>query len=270
MDSPAGNIGSPTTVHCSDDDIRRQVEAADTSIFRVTTQTSVNDQKTLLMLQAAVGRLAEYVYLEVGSHLGGTLCPHLLDARCTQLISIDPRPSSQPDERGRRFDYAENSTARMLEALSACIPSHGLLKLVTFDCDASELLPTQLPSKVNLALIDGEHTNRAAFRDFVSILPMLSDDAVIAFHDAQLICDAICNIEQLLSFINRRFYGCYARDHVYALGLGNAGDIVQTTLQHVRHDTDYFLDYSRRQVSFNIVVNYPLEFLKTSLRSIFR
>jgi hypothetical protein len=266
MDS-SPNLAFPSeTALCSEEQMRRQVEATDTSLFRVKSQTSLKDQETLLLLQAAVGRLYQYVYLEVGSHLGGTLCPHLLDPRCKLAISIDPRPSSQPDERGRSFEYAENSTTRMLQTLSAHVPASGLLKLLTFDCDASRLSITQIPCKVDLALIDGEHTNRAAFRDFISILPMLNEDAMVVFHDAQLIHDSISNIEQMLSFMKRPYYGCYARDHIYAVGLGSAADIIKTTLGGVRHDTDSFLDYARRQVRLNVAVNYPLEMLKDALR----
>ena len=221
------------------------------------------------MLQAAVGRLHKYTYLEVGSHLGGTLCPHLLDSRCAQAISIDPRPASQADERGRMFDYAENSTARMLAALSTRIPSEGLRKLITFDCDAAELRSQKLPEKVDLVLIDGEHTNRAAFRDFISVLPSVKDDGVIVFHDAQLIHDAIANIEAMLQFMDKSFYGCFALDNVYAMGLGSRAELVKETLRTVRHDSDSFLSYARREVHKNIAFYYPLEWLKGALQRIF-
>jgi|LakMenEpi03Aug12_release.lakeMendotaPanAssembly.Ray.scaffolds.fasta_scaffold124747_3 hypothetical protein len=251
-------------------EIRRKVEANDTSLFRVPTQTSHKDQVTLLMLQAAVGINNAYTYLEVGSHLGGTLCPHLLDPSCRLAISVDPRPSSQPDERGRRFDYLDNSTARMLTELSTRMPAEMLRKLITFECDASELRTQTIPERVDLVLIDGEHTNRAAFRDFLSILPLVKDDAIIAFHDAQLIHDAIFNIESMLHYIDKSFYGCFALDNVYAMGLGIRSDLVKNSLRSMRHDTDTFLNYARHQVHQHIAFYYPIEWLKSTCRNFFR
>jgi len=259
-----------TTSHPSPvTDIAHKVRSSDTSLFLLPTQTSQKDQVTLLMLQAAVGDHSTYAYLEVGSHLGGSLCPHLLDPHCRVAISVDPRPASQADERGRMFDYAENSTARMLAALSTRIPSEGLRKLITFDCDAAELRSQKLPEKVDLVLIDGEHTNRAAFRDFISILPLVKDDAVIVFHDAQLIYDAIANIESMLPFVGKSFYGCFARDNVYAMGLGSRAELVEKTLRAVRHNNDLFLNYARREVHKNIAFYYPIERLKGALQRIY-
>jgi len=269
MDATTKHINPTTSQPLSESEIRRKVQTADTTLFRVPTQTSLNDQKTLLMLQAAVGAHSAYVYLEVGSHLGGSLCPHLLDPNCRLAISVDRRPASQPDERGRKFDYVDNSTARMLAELSARIPAASISKLTTFDCDASELMTRKLPEKVDLILIDGEHTNRAAFRDFISILPLAKDDSVIVFHDAQLIHDAIANIEAMLKFVGKSFYGCFALDNIYAMGLGSRADLVKETLRAVRHDTKSFLHYARHEVHKNIAFYYPIEWLKGALRGIY-
>jgi hypothetical protein len=269
MNTATRHLDPVTSQPLLEDEIRGRVQTNDTSLFRVPTQTSHNDQATLLMLQAAVGDQAKYVYLEVGSHLGGSLCPHLLDPSCRLAISVDPRPSSQPDERGRRFDYLENSTARMVSELSARIPAESIRKLITFDCDASELGTRKLTEKVDLVLIDGEHTNRAAFRDFVSILPLVKDDSVIVFHDAQLIHDAIANIEAMMQFVGKNFYGCFALDNVYAMGLGRRAELVEETLSPVRHDNDSFLNYARREVHKNIAFYYPIEWLKGVLQRIY-
>jgi len=269
MEATTPNIDSNSSQHLSESEIRSRVQTADTALFRVPTQTSLNDQKALLMLQAAVGAHSAYAYLEVGSHLGGSLCPHLLDPNCRLAISVDPRPSSQPDERGRRFDYLENSTARMVSELSAHIPAESIRKLITFDCDASELGTRKITERVDLVLIDGEHTNRAAFRDFVSILPLVKNDAIIVFHDAQLIHDAIANIETMLHFLGKSFYGCFALDNVYAMGLGSRAELVKETLRTVRHDSDSFLNYARREVYKNIAFYYPIEWLKGAVQRIY-
>ena len=254
------------TPRVAEADIDQKFQSGDTSLFRVVTQTSYRDQKTLLRIQAAVRARAHYAYMEVGSHLGGTLCPHLLDPRCQLVISVDPRPCSQPDERGRRFDYHENSTARMIETLSACMPDESINKLRTFDSDVSALKASDLSRQVDLALIDGEHTNRAAFRDFVSVLSLAKEDVVIVFHDAQLVHDAISNAETMLRFLGREAYGCYALDNVYAIGLGGSAGLVRDALEGDRHDTAMFLDRSRSQLQQSIAFNYPITLLREARR----
>src|SRR5947208_3078561 len=91
----------------------------DVSLFdTIPSQTNVNERRGLLALQKAVGeKLGSYVYLEIGSHLGGSIQPHLVDARCRKIFSIDNRPVQQPDDRGVPCDYPDNSTARMLDLL---------------------------------------------------------------------------------------------------------------------------------------------------------
>ena len=157
----------------------------------------------------------------------------------------------------------------MVAELSARIPAESIRKLVTFDCDASELGTRKLSEKVDIVLIDGEHTNRAAFRDFVSILPLVKNDAIIVFHDAQLIHDAIANIETMLHFLGKSFYGCFALDNVYAMGLGSRAELVKETLRTVRHDSDSFLNYARREVHKNIAFYYPIEWLKGAVQRIY-
>jgi hypothetical protein len=157
----------------------------------------------------------------------------------------------------------------MVSELSARIPAESIRKLITFDCDASELGTQKLTEKVDLVLIDGEHTNRAAFRDFVSILPLVKDDSVVVFHDAQLIHDAIANIEAMMQFVGKNFYGCFALDNVYAMGLGRRAELVEETLSPVRHDNDSFLTYARREVHKNIAFYYPIEWLKGVLQRIY-
>ena len=56
-----------------------------------------------------------------------------------------------------------------------------MLKLRTFDVDISDLSMEDMKDSPQLAFIDGEHTNRACFRDFVSILPMMQPNSIVAF-----------------------------------------------------------------------------------------
>jgi hypothetical protein len=150
------------------------------------------------------------------------------------------------------------------------MPAEMLRKLITFECDASELRTKTISERVDLVLIDGEHTDRAAFRDFLSILPLVKDDAVIVFHDAQLIHDAIFNIESMLNYVGKSFYGCFALDNVYAMGLGSSSALVENSLRGTRHDTDVFLNYARHQVHQHIAFYYPIEWLKSACHNFFR
>src|SRR5687768_6609583 len=96
----------------------------------VPTQTSVEDRRALLSLQDAVIQcIGDYVYLEVGSHLGGSLQPHVGEPRCKRIYSIDPRPEEQPDEHILgTYKYEGNSTTRMIEYLRQ-VPGADLQKL---------------------------------------------------------------------------------------------------------------------------------------------
>ena len=68
-------------------------------------------------LHAAVAERGPFRYLEIGSHLGGSLQALVADPRCMEIVSIDTRPDSQPDDRGRELPRTR-TTAR--SACSAC------------------------------------------------------------------------------------------------------------------------------------------------------
>jgi hypothetical protein len=92
----------------------------------------------------------------------------------------------QPDERpeiGYRWEYADNSTERMLALLGA-VPGADLGKVTTIELSTEDIDPGSLPHRPDLCFIDGEHTNRAALRDAGFCLAAVSDRGVIAFHDA--------------------------------------------------------------------------------------
>ena len=177
------------------------IENLDLSIFHLPSQTSDNDRISLLHLQRLVRNWKPgYSYLEIGSYQGGTLLPHLLDPSCELAVSIDKRPDAQPDERAQFYSYQGFTTQRMLQGLRLYVPFSGLKKLATFDADMADVSPFAIGAKLDLALIDGEHTNVAVFSDFLSLLPALKDDALIAFHDFNLINDAVKNIQSHLQF----------------------------------------------------------------------
>src|SRR5689334_6384187 len=82
---------------------------------KMNSQSTVNDQGSLLACQLATREIQDgYIYLEIGSYLGGSIQPHLLDKKCGRIYSIGKRPVHQPDERGVDYAYLNNSTARMI------------------------------------------------------------------------------------------------------------------------------------------------------------
>ncbi|UCI17968.1 class I SAM-dependent methyltransferase [Mesorhizobium sp. B2-1-8] len=225
------------------------IEKLDISIFKVKTETTLSDRKSFLRVQNFVRSvLGRYVYLEVGSHLGGSLFPHLIDPACEAVISIDPRPLMQPDERAQVFHYPENSTARMIATLSDWLPPEAMAKLATLDSDVSNVIPGTVKASATHALIDGEHTNKACFSDFVGTLPLMKSDCVIAFHDANLIADAIMNAERLLDHLGIPHMTVFLPDTVAVMGLGSLASAVQDQLQPHALDRQTYLDRSQRQL----------------------
>jgi hypothetical protein len=219
----------------------------DVEVFAIASQTSASDRKSLLILQNIVRNLVpSYVYFEIGSHLGGTLVPHLIDPLCKHVFSVDKRPASQPDERGMMFDYEGNSTQRMLSGLEAHLPASALLKLTTYDSDVADLAATQIPLKVDFAFIDAEHTNVAVFRDFICTKEFLTDSFVVGFHDSNLIFDGIQNIECLLRHLGVKFKSMFLPDAVYAIVSGDFVDIASQQLERFALDREAFIHHSRR------------------------
>lgn len=180
----------PRTV--AGDEFERQLASLDMGLFGyVPSETSPRDRKSLLALYNACGEcFSEYSYLEIGSHLGGTLQVLLRDERCKEIISIDPRPQDMPDDRGRRFAYPGNTTERMLHHLRA-VPGGRLEKLRTIEASTADLAPQDFVGAASFCFIDGEHTHESALRDARFCRAVVSDDGAIAFHDRSVVAPAI-------------------------------------------------------------------------------
>jgi Methyltransferase domain len=178
-----------------------RVDGLDLSLFdRILSQTTDDDKRSLLAVQRAVAKAHRtYTYLEIGSHLGGSIQPHLVDARCTRIYSIDPRPTHAPDDRseGHVSEYEDNSTKRMLDLLSA-IDSAAINKIICFDQSGKDVDRAKIDPKPQLAFVDGEHTNKAAIEDYSFCIEVIANDGVILFHDAWIIYPAILAIHDRL------------------------------------------------------------------------
>jgi Methyltransferase domain len=165
-----------------------RVEALEVELYApVLSQTEDWDRRSLLALHAAVAaRATPFVYLEIGSYLGGSLQVLMRDPRCRRVLSIDSRPALAADKRRGTCAYKDNSTNRMRELLAA-LPGVDMSKLQTFDQGTDALTIAELPARPDYCFIDGEHTDEAALRDGRFCAEALGGQGVIAFHDYPLV-----------------------------------------------------------------------------------
>jgi Methyltransferase domain len=216
-----------------------------------------NDHHTMLALQKIVQESGDCVYLEIGSLLGGSLVPYLLDPRCSRVMSVDSRPPSTPDERGTTWTYGA-TTAQMRTELQKEVTQEDMLKLTTWDMDTAEFAAEFVygrgawPPQPNLVFLDAEHTNAAVFQDFLNIYPFLQDDAIFAFHDSNLIFDALTNITAMLTYMKVEFRPMYLQDVVFALAFGS---MIPATRDLPVWDAGDFVKAARKTLSGEIVKN---------------
>ena len=204
----------------SDGSIESKIEGLDLTLFsRIPSQTSDADKRSLLAIQAcARERFDGYVYLEIGSHLGGSIQPHLVDPKCKKIYSIDKRPLTQPDERSPTYEYPGNSTPRMLSLLAAIEPEK-VMKVECIDGDTKDLPRSRIQHAPNLCFIDGEHTPTAVLADFDFCRQVCSPDAIIVFHDAQTVFRGLRSVVSKLRRAKRDFSSHAMYGSVYAIFL---------------------------------------------------
>lgn len=161
-----------------------------------------------------------YSYLEIGSYLGGSLQPFLLDRRCVVAYSIDPRPTLVPDIRAPNITYERNTTAEMRRLLQAAHGPEVTKKLRTFDMDAADVPRREIGIPPHPCYIDGEHTDQAVLRDFQSCLDRAARPCVIAFDDAEMMFGGIAKCLELLDdqHIEHRQYMLPAKTAVIEFG----------------------------------------------------
>lgn len=186
---------------------------------KIPSQSTDHDKQSLLACQLAVRELAPgYTYLEIGSYLGGSIQPHLLDPVCQRIYSLDKRPYSQPDARGFDWIYQNNSTARMMELLGEVLPDTS--KIITIDGDTKSIDLSQVTERVDLCFIDGEHTDEAVLSDFKFCLGVLKDNGAIVFHDAQITYNGIAACIEHLQHSGVKFTAYALPNIVFAIEIG--------------------------------------------------
>jgi hypothetical protein len=204
----------------ADVSFKERIKRLDITLFeRIVSQTTDADKKSLLAIQLCARECKEgYVYLEIGSHLGGSIQPHLVDPKCKWIYSIDKRPSSQPDERGPICEYPDNSTERM-RALLAGIDPDGVKKIECIDADAKCIARSVISRAPNLCFIDGEHTPAAVVADFDFCLKVCAVGATIVFHDSQIVFRGLRSVISGIKREGRQFSTHALSEVVYVICL---------------------------------------------------
>ncbi len=202
-------------------DFETSINSLDLGLFqRIPSQSTEMDKASLLAIQAAVRELVpKYRYLEIGSYLGGSIQPHLLDPRCRRIYSIDKRPPQQPDARGYDWRYENNSTERMLAKLRDV--AEDLSKIVTIDGDTRDVAVENVSEPVDLCFIDGEHTDIAAIADFKFCLDILEDNGAIVFHDAHIVYNGIADVLTMLRDAGKSFNAYVLPHTVFVVEIGD-------------------------------------------------
>ncbi|HEX8077290.1 MAG TPA: class I SAM-dependent methyltransferase [Chthoniobacterales bacterium] len=231
------------------DDADLLLQRQDIAIFEVPTSTTPSDKATLLKLQALVKQGAPtYTFLEIGSYRGGALLPHLVDRACSKVISVDKRPPATPDNRGFHLGYEGITTQDMRNMITPHVPTDALRKLITFDADVSEVTRDMIGNAVDLAFIDGEHTNVACFADFVGLYPLLSDDGIIAFHDANLVLDALFNIRTFLKFIGVSYAFHLLPELMASIALGKNIALLREAFDPIAYEEESYVRRAKREL----------------------
>ena len=209
--------------------------------FPIRSQTSDSDKLSLLQIRDILGSKGRYKYLEIGSFLGGSLTPFLRDPKCTNILSIDDRERAQPDERGKKFDYAGITNETMIDALENA--NLDTQKLKTFDGSIEEI--TDDEDRYDLIFIDGEHTDWACFRDFIYSERFFNDNCIVVFHDSTLIYKSLKIICELLKSRKTKFNFVKVKDSEISFLFINAFSEINSSKYFISEDLDSF--YARSE-----------------------
>ena len=232
-------------------------------LFPITSQTSNQDKLLLLKVINVIGKkIKNYSYCEIGSFLGGSLTPFLLDRNCKKILSIDKRNQIVDDENQEKFSYENISEKTMIKNFEK--NKIDTKKLKTFNGDISKL---KTKIKFDLIFIDGIHTDRNVFSDFLYSLDFMNKNSIILFHDSHIIFNALILIK---IFLNKNKYDYkivkFKNSSITAIFLGK---FKKTQLsKNIVENFDYFINYAKEgmllhQANNRIKVKFRLsKFLK--------
>ena len=205
-----------------DSEFEQSLRSLDIRLFsKINSQTTANDKRSLLACQTAARELLDtYTYLEIGSYMGGSLQPYVLDDRCGKIISIDKRPHVAQDARGVDQVYENNSSLAMIENLKT-ISSTAVEKIDCIDGDVTEIDAASVPAMPQLCFVDGEHTDRAAWNDFNFCFRVMSPNGAVVFHDSMIVYNSLSRIVQHLENEGTVFNAYNLPDAVFVIEIGD-------------------------------------------------
>lgn len=173
--------------------IHARIDQLDLTLFQaIEGQTALDDRRSFLALQSAYRQWKKggFTILEIGSYEGGSLQAYVADPACMHIISIDARPALVRDERGSTWDYSQVTAEDMLARLAA-VPGADVGKVHAITAGTDTLRVADLGARPDGCFIDGEHTNEAVLRDARFCLEAAGPDCAIAFHDSDVVYDAL-------------------------------------------------------------------------------
>jgi hypothetical protein len=247
----------------------QRLTALDITLFdAIRSQSTRGDKQSWLALQCATRDAhAAFAYLEIGSYLGGSLQPYLLDPRCRAVYSIDKRPAEVPDDRGQVFSYRTSSTGRMLENLRA-IDAGQIGKIICFDAATREIEPAAVAVAPEICFIDGEHTRRAVLEDFAFCARVCASDAVIGFHDANVIYPAIADIIDGLRRADAPFTAAKLDGTTFVVALGASRVLADPRVRRLASDGGAFVRAMRARRRREKIGELVPAFLKPVVRKL--
>jgi Methyltransferase domain len=251
-------------------DFETRLAALDTVLFQhVLSQMPEEDRKSLLALEEAVrARHRQFVYLEIGSYLGGSLQPFVVDPCCQKIISLDPRLNEYADSRGLH-PYAENTTAKMLESLGK-IPGADLSKIQSIEAGTDTVKQEAIQPTPHFCFIDGEHTDAAVLRDARFCLSVVNPDGCIAFHDANLIYGALDTFIKELNQSGRSFRPYVLPETIFVIDLGAANYGAVEPVSSRRADNyKAYLGSLMRNDGYRYAYNLPVYRFLRKIRRLF-
>lgn len=209
--------------------------------FPISSQTSRADKIILLQSIAAIkSKKDKFKYIEIGSYLGGSLIPFLLEEACELVVSVDERERQQPDERGAIYNYEGVTNQAMIKN----IVSHkvSINKMITHDGSISTLNCSD--NKFDLAFIDGEHTDVACVRDFVWTLPMMNKDAILLFHDSTIVYKALAVIREIID--EKRISFQLLKSKISEISILLLGDFAKIDVEKLFGDFEEWTDFQQK------------------------
>lgn len=188
---------------------------------KIPAQLSPSDKASFLTLLAAHGEVfGDFSYLEIGSHLGGSIAPLLINPRCRKIYSIDKRPEVQPDDTGQPCYYPGNSTERMMQNLRGIDPTADQ-KVVCFDGDTATVPVPTFDLRPTICLIDGEHTDAISYRDYQFCRKVIQDRGTLVFHDANTLYLTLQRIVTELEQEGVSFDAYCLADAIFVISFGS-------------------------------------------------